>query len=135
VAEGLEGTLQFLTDLCHMQAARAAGEVSRICSTLVYGYLNHPAWESGCNGCGTEDELVALEAQVPGASSFSSEYVRADGSHEAKAGPCVQPEGLGDFIKLRSKLDGCLAGSMLARDRAAGSVQKVMIPAALDYPQ
>jgi hypothetical protein len=24
---------------------------------------------------------------------------------------------------------------MLARDRAAGSLQKVMIPAALDYPQ
>jgi hypothetical protein len=47
----------------------------------------------------------------------------------------VHPEGLGDFIRLRTKLDGCMAGSMLARDAAAESLQKVMIPAALDYPQ
>ena len=32
VAEGLEGTLSFFTDLCHIQAARAAGEVGRICA-------------------------------------------------------------------------------------------------------
>jgi hypothetical protein len=38
-------------------------------------------------------------------------------------------------VRLRTKLDGCMAGTMLARDRAAGSVQTVMIPAALDYPQ
>ena len=30
-AEGLAGTVQFLSDLCHTQAARASGEVSRIC--------------------------------------------------------------------------------------------------------
>ena len=39
LAEGLDGTLQFLTELCHLQAAQAAGEVSRVCSTLAYGYL------------------------------------------------------------------------------------------------
>ena len=39
-AEGLEGTLQFLGDLAHVQAAAAAGEVSRICAELVFGYLN-----------------------------------------------------------------------------------------------
>ena len=50
-------------------------------------------------------------------------------------GPQLHPEGLGDFIRLRTKLDGCMAGSMLARDAAAESLQKVMIPAALDYPQ
>ncbi|MGD0578039.1 MAG: acyl-CoA dehydrogenase family protein [Bryobacteraceae bacterium] len=134
VAEGLDGTLQFLTQLCHLQAAQAAGEVSRVCSTLVYGYLRHPGWE-GCNACATEEELYAIEGLVPGASGYTSEYVRADGSHDAKAGPCVHPEGLGDFIRLRTKLDGCMAGSMLARDAAAESLQKVMIPAALDYPQ
>jgi alkylation response protein AidB-like acyl-CoA dehydrogenase len=31
-SEGLDGTVQFLSDLCHTQAAQAAGEVSRICS-------------------------------------------------------------------------------------------------------
>ena len=72
---------------------------------------------------------------MPGASGFTSDYVRSDGTHDAKAGPCVQPVGLGDFIRLRTKLDGCMAGAMLARDEAAESLQKVMIPAALDYPQ
>ncbi len=134
LGEGLEGTLQILTELCHLQAAQAAGEVSRVCSTLVYGYLRHPGWES-CNACATEDELFAIEGLVPGASGFTSEYVRSDGTHDAKAGPCVQPVGLGDFIRLRTKLDGCMAGAMLARDDAAESLQKVMIPAALDYPQ
>jgi alkylation response protein AidB-like acyl-CoA dehydrogenase len=38
VAEGLAGFTNFFSDLCHLQAARAAGEVTRICSELVYGY-------------------------------------------------------------------------------------------------
>ena len=101
----------------------------------MYGYLRHPGWDGGCNSCVREEEIFAIESMVPGASGFCSDFVREDGSHDAKAGPCVQPQGLGDFIKLRTKLDGCMAGSMLARDRAAGSIQKVMIPAALDYPQ
>jgi hypothetical protein len=135
VAEGLEGTLQFLTDLCHMQAGRTAGETSRICSTLVYGYMRHPSWDGNCDSCLKPEELYAIEGLVPGASSFTSDFIREDGTHDAKAGPCVHPEGVGDFIRLRTKLDGCMAGTMLARDRAAASIQKVMIPAALDYPQ
>jgi alkylation response protein AidB-like acyl-CoA dehydrogenase len=43
VAEGLEGTVQFLSDLCHVEAAQAAGEVSRICAELVFGYKNSAA--------------------------------------------------------------------------------------------
>ena len=35
VAEGLPGLLAFLTDLCHVQSARAAGEVGRVCAELV----------------------------------------------------------------------------------------------------
>ena len=42
VAEELPGTLAFLTDLCQVQAARAAGETSRICSELVFGYQALP---------------------------------------------------------------------------------------------
>lgn len=38
VAEGLEGFTNFFGDLCHLQAAKAAGEVARICAELVYGY-------------------------------------------------------------------------------------------------
>ena len=52
VAEGLAATLQFFSDLCHVQSARASGEVSRICAELVYGYNRHPAWdEEGYKGC------------------------------------------------------------------------------------
>jgi hypothetical protein len=54
--------------------------------------------------------------------------------HPAKAGPCVRFDGLEEFTGLRTRLDGCLTGSQLAKDRAAESLTKVMIPAALDYP-
>jgi alkylation response protein AidB-like acyl-CoA dehydrogenase len=37
-SEGLEGTVQFFSDLCATQAGAAAGEVSRICAELVFGY-------------------------------------------------------------------------------------------------
>ena len=42
--------------------------------------------------------------------------------------------GLEDFVRLRAKLDGCLTGVRLAKDRAAEALTKVMIPEALDYP-
>ena len=38
------------------------------------------------------------------------------------------------FAKLRQKVDACLAGSRLAKDRAADALAQVMIPEALDYP-
>ena len=39
------------------------------------------------------------------------------------------------FIALRTKVDASLAGSKLAKDRAAESLANVMIPEVLDYPQ
>jgi len=38
VAEGLEGTVAFFSQLAMVQAARAAGECARICATMVYGF-------------------------------------------------------------------------------------------------
>ncbi len=38
VASGLAGFVNFFSDLCHVQAARSAGEAGRICAELVYGY-------------------------------------------------------------------------------------------------
>lgn len=38
LADGLAGTVAFYTDLCNVQAARAAGETGRICAELVFGY-------------------------------------------------------------------------------------------------
>ncbi len=138
VAEGLAGLLAFLTDLCHVQSARAAGEIGRVCAELVYGYNRHPSWDTeGCGTCYQADDLEALETLIPGIASLARGYadvVEADGSHPPKAGPCVRAAGLDQFARLRVRMDGCLTGSQLAKDRAAAALTKVMIPEALDYP-
>ena len=38
VAENLEAYLRFYSDLCHLQIAHTAGEVSKICAELIFGY-------------------------------------------------------------------------------------------------
>jgi alkylation response protein AidB-like acyl-CoA dehydrogenase len=138
VADDLSGTLRFFSDLAHVQAARAAGEVSRICAELVYGYNAHPAWDDkSCNACYSAEELQSLEGFIPGIDSVaraSSEVVECGEIRPLKAGPCVSTAGLEPFIRLRAKLDGCLTGCRLAKDRAAEALTKVMTREALDYP-
>jgi alkylation response protein AidB-like acyl-CoA dehydrogenase len=135
LAEGLNGLVNFLTDLCHVQTARASGEVARICAELVFGYNRHPAWdEAGTRGCWWEDELDALESFVPGINSYALDVVKGDGSHPKKAGPCVECHAAQPFLSLHARLDACLTGSRLAKDRAAQAISKLMIPEALDYP-
>jgi alkylation response protein AidB-like acyl-CoA dehydrogenase len=134
-AEGLEGTVQFLSDLCHTQAAAVAGEVSRICGELVFGYNRHPAWEEEEHrNCFLAAELDEYEETMPGISAFAVDVLAADGSHPQKAGPCAGCAGSSEFLRLQSKLTTCLSGCRLAKDRAAETVGKVMIPEALDYP-
>jgi alkylation response protein AidB-like acyl-CoA dehydrogenase len=135
LTEGLPGLLKFLTDLCHVQAARAAGESGRICAELIYGYKRHPAWDTEVfEGCYRAEELIAMESLIPGMASVATDVVETDGSHPPKAGPCARFEGLEQFVRLRNRLDGCLTGAELAKDRAADALTKVMIPEALDYP-
>jgi alkylation response protein AidB-like acyl-CoA dehydrogenase len=134
-SEGLEGTVQFLSDLCHTQAAAAAGEVSRICAELVFGYNQHPNWdEEEHKSCFLASELEELEETMPGISAFAVDVVAADGSHPQKAGPCADCAGNNEFLRLQNRLATCLSGSRLAKDRAAENVATVMIPEALDYP-
>ena len=134
-SEGIEGTVQFFSDLCHIQAAQAAGEVSRICAELVFGYNLHPCWDDECHtNCFLASELDELEETMPGISAMAIDVLKADGSHPQKAGPCATCAGAGDFLHMQNKLCSCLAGSRLAKDRAADTVSKVMIPEALDYP-
>lgn len=136
-AEGLAGTVAFLTDLCHMQSARAAGEVGRICAELVHGYNRHPEWDAeGCCSCYDQSVLDELEAVMPGISGGAAAMgdVVESGKHPMKAGPCVKFAGLETFGRMRLKLDGCLTGARLAKDRASQALSKVMIPEALDYP-
>jgi alkylation response protein AidB-like acyl-CoA dehydrogenase len=133
--EDLPGTVQFLGDLCHVQAAQAAGEVGRICAELVFGYNRHPGWnDNGHKGCFSSCELEDYEETMPGISAFALDVLAADGSHPHKAGPCAGCGGANDFLHLQNKLTRCLSGSRLAKDRAAETVSTVMIPEALDYP-
>ncbi|HUA98814.1 MAG TPA: acyl-CoA dehydrogenase family protein [Terracidiphilus sp.] len=133
--ENLAGTVQFLSDLCHTQAAQAAGEVSRICAELVFGYNRHPSWdEQEHRNCFLAAELDEYEEFIPGISAVAVDVLAVDGSHPMKAGPCAGCAGSSEFLRLQSKLTTCLTGSRLAKDRAAETVSKVMIPEALDYP-
>ena len=134
-AEGLEGTVQFLSDLCHTQAAQAAGEVSRICAELVFGYNCHPSWdEKEPRSCFLASELEELEGTMPGISAMAVDVLAADGTHPQKAGPAPVAPASSDFLRMQNRLTACLTGSRLAKDRAAETVSKVMIPEALDYP-
>ncbi len=105
VAEGLEGLVNFFTDLCAVQAASAAGESARLCAELVYGYNALPACTDGNCTRGQAGETGVMAA-------------------------ALEP-----FVRLRAKLDASLSGSRLAKDRAADALVKVMIPEALDYPR
>lgn len=138
LADGLDGLVSFMTDLCHVHAARAAGEVGRICAELVFGFKPHPAWTSGaCQSCYRAEDLDALENVIAGIQSVAGavgDVLEPGCARPAKAGPCVNFTGLERFVGLRLKLDGCLAGARLAKDRAAEALTKVMIPEALDYP-
>jgi hypothetical protein len=134
-SEDLPATVQFLSDLSHTQAARAAGEVSRICSELVFGYTQHPAWnDPDHKGCFLVSELEDLETTMPGIMAMAVDVLANDGSHPQKAGPCAGCAGSGEFLRLQNRLTMCMTGSRLAKDRAAETVSKVMIPEALDYP-
>jgi alkylation response protein AidB-like acyl-CoA dehydrogenase len=135
VAEGLNGSLNFLRDLCHVHAARSAGEVSRIAAELIYGYTRHPAWDvEGFKACFLSEEVDAYEAIMPGIAACATDVITKTGSHPTKAGPCAGCAGSTDFLHLQNKLAMCMTGSRLAKDRAAEAVSKVMIPEALDYP-
>jgi alkylation response protein AidB-like acyl-CoA dehydrogenase len=122
-AEGLAGTVQFLSDLCHTQSAQASGEASRICAELVFGYNQHPSWADEMHkGCFLASELEEYEETMPGITAMAVD------------GPCAGCVGSGEFLRLQNKLTTCLSGARLAKDRAADTVSKVMIPEALDYP-
>jgi len=135
IAGELPETAAFFSDLCRAQAGRAASEVMRICGELVFGYHHHPGWdEDGCKRCFLAGELDELEATMPGITSFAVDVIGEDGRRPIKAGPCADSGNAADFLQLQNKLTVCLSGSRLAKDRAAETVSKVMIPEALDYP-
>jgi hypothetical protein len=127
---GSAANTEFATDLCHAHAARAAGAVGGICAELVYGYRRHLSWDTeGCATCYGAEALDELEGLIPGIASAArahSDVVETNGSHAAKAGPCVRFDGLEPFTRLRARLDGCLTGARIAKDRAAAALPRVL---------
>jgi len=113
-------------DLCHVHAAHTAALMGAACAELVFGYRRHLVWDAeGCMVCYGGDELDALEGLIPGIATSAraaADVVEADGSHAAKAGPCARFDGLDTFTRLRSRLDGCLSGARLAKERAAAGL-------------
>ncbi|MCX6543378.1 MAG: acyl-CoA/acyl-ACP dehydrogenase [Acidobacteria bacterium] len=138
VAEQLPTLAPFLMDLCHVQTARAAGEVGRISAELIFGYRRQPAPDGhGLSACDPADGFKSSEDVITGIAAtahIDGHVIEADGSHPVKAGPCAGTEGLEPFLRMRTKLDSCLAGARLAKDRAAEGLMRVMIPEALGYP-
>jgi hypothetical protein len=120
----------FSADLCHVHAAHAAATAGSICAELVFGYRRHLAWdEEGCATCYGGAELDELEGMFPGIASEArahADVIEEDGSHAAKAGPCVRFEGVETFTRLRARLDGCLTGARLAKHRAAAALPHVI---------
>ncbi len=126
VMDALSGGDSALADVCHAHVAHACGEVGRICAELVFGSLRHPAWDTDAHTCYRAEDLDALEEYVAGLTSTARAYsdvIEADGSHPPKAGPCVRFDGVEEFVRLRTKLDGCLAGAHIAKMRAAASLR------------
>ena len=138
VAGQMATLVPFLLDLCHVQASRAAGEVGRLCSELLFGYRPHAAWNAeGHQACYVSNELDALEEVIPGIAAtahFYTDVLDVDGAHPDKEGPCATIEGLEPFVRMRTKMDSCLTGARLAKDRAAEALLHVKIPEGLGYP-
>lgn len=99
LAEGIDGLLNFYHDLSHIHSATAAGEATRICAELVFGYKAAP-----------------------------------DPARDDAAAVADMFKDLAPFVALRTKVDASLAGTKLAKDRAADALAQVMIPEVLDYP-
>ncbi|HEY0593678.1 MAG TPA: acyl-CoA dehydrogenase, partial [Thermoanaerobaculia bacterium] len=121
---------QLRTDLAAVAAARGASAAGATCAELVFGYRRHLVWdEAGCATCFDADALDDLEELIPGIASgarVSSDVIESDGSHAAKRGPCVRFDGLDAFMRLRGRLDGCLTGTRIAKDRAADAIARSM---------
>jgi len=116
------------SDLCFVYAANASAMAGAACAELVFGYRKHLTWDAaGCAACYSSDELDDLEGVIPGFASgarTSVDVIESDGSHPVKRGPCVTFSGVEAFLQLRDRLDGCLSGARLAKERAAATIAR-----------
>ena len=120
--EGIRSAL----DVSHVYAAHQSALAGAACSELVFGYRRHLVWDSeGCATCYIGEDVDDLEAIMPGIAAGARSQIdilESDGSHPAKRGPCATSEGLEAFTRLRNRLDACLTGARIAKDRAAAAL-------------
>jgi hypothetical protein len=123
VLEAVTGKSELQIDLSHVYAARVSALAGAACAELVFGSRRHLVWDAeGCATCFASDELDEVEAVIPGFASGAGaevDIIGSDGSHPAKRGPCARFDGVETFIRLRNRLDACLSGSRIAKDRVA----------------
>lgn len=120
--------VELRADLSHVHAARTSSSAASACAELVFGYRRHLSWDAeGCATCYDGDDVDDLEAMLPGIASgarMKAAVVEVDGSHAAKAGPCARFDGVETFMGLRNRLDGCLTGARLAKNRAVAAISR-----------
>jgi hypothetical protein len=120
------GTLFPMTDaLCWLLASRQL--ILDVLELEAKGPSNPTVAEGLVGLVGFYTDLAAVQAASAAgqAGRICAELVYGFGAD----GSVVEP-----FNQLRTKIDLSLAGSRLAKDRAAEALSKVMIPEALDYP-
>ena len=126
VLDAVTSRSELRQDIAHVYAAKTASCAGTVCAQLVFGYRSHRTWNAeGCATCYVTDDLDDLEAVMPGftaAGLATIDVIEADGTHPAKRGPCANFEGLDTFMSLRNRLDACLTGARIAKDRAATAI-------------
>ncbi len=117
-------------DLSQVYAARSSAQTGTACAEIVFGFRRHLTWDAeGCASCYDGEAVDDVEAMIPGIAAgirMNADVVESDGSHRTKRGPCVRFEDLEGFTTLRNKLDGCLTGARLAKERAAAAIENSM---------
>jgi hypothetical protein len=115
-------------DLSHVFCAHASAVAATTCAELVFGYRQHLTWDAvECASCFAADDLDDLEAFIPGIAAGArgnTDVIESDGSHVAKRGPCANFNGLDAFLRLRNRVDACLSGARIAKDRAAAAIAR-----------
>jgi len=120
MADAISWLLAARSLLADVQELAAKGPEHPVVGPEIEGYLNTFTDLGALQAGRAAAEVGRIAAEL-----FYGYVTAADQTGEAGA----------TFQKLRAALDASLAGTRLAKDRAAKALSQIMIPEALDYPQ
>jgi len=132
-SEGLEGTVQFLSDLCTRKPrrppARSPASAPNWSSVITRTRLD----EEEHRNCFLASELDEFEETMPGISAIALDVLTADGAHPQKAvpAPLARETMTSCACKQADRLPERLAPGQGPRRRYCGQGDD---PEALDYP-